>query len=141
MDKNSVDRDLGNIVRIDEEKTRDYLGEMVRGTVEETLNALLEAEADQLCGAKRYERTASRRDTPASHYLRRLRTKAGEVDLKVPKLRKLTFETAIIERYRGRELSVEEAVIEMYLTGVSVHRVEDITEALWGTKVSPGSAT
>ncbi len=49
----------------------------------------------------------------------------------------ISFETAIIERYRRRESSVEEALIEMYLAGVSVRRVEDITEALWGTKVSP----
>ena len=48
-----------------------------------------------------------------------------------------TFETAIIERYQRRESSVEEALIEMYLAGVSVRRVEDITEALWGTRVSP----
>lgn len=47
------------------------------------------------------------------------------------------METAIIERYRRRESSAEEALIEMYLAGVSVRRVEDITEALWGNKVSP----
>ena len=45
----------------------------------------------------------------------------------------------IIERYRRRESSVEEALIEMYLAGVSVRRVEDITEALWGSKVSPST--
>jgi putative transposase len=44
---------------------------------------------------------------------------------------------AIIERYRRRESSVEEALIEMYLAVISVRRVEDITEALWGTRVSP----
>jgi hypothetical protein len=60
-----------------------------------------------------------------------LQTKAGEVSLKVPKLRTLPFETAIIERYQRRESSVEEALIEMYLAGVSVRRIEDITEALW----------
>ena len=141
MVESNADRGLGKVVRIDEGKIRDHLGEMVRGTVEETLNALLEAEADQLCGAKRYERTEDRRDTRAGHYPRRLQTKAGEVELKMPKLRKLTFETAIIERYRRRESSVEEALIEMYLAGVSVRRVEDITEALWGTKVSPGTVS
>ena len=47
-----------------------------------------------------------------------------------------SFETAIIERHRRRESSVEEALIEMYLAGVSVRRVEDITEALWGSGVS-----
>src|SRR6266446_3898372 len=66
------------------------------------------------------------------HSKSRLQTKAGEVRLRVPKLRQQTFETAIIERYRRRESSVEEALIEMYLAGVSVRRVEDITEALWG---------
>lgn len=57
----------------------------------------------------------------------------------MPKLKGIPFETAIIERYRRRECSVEEAPIEMYLAGVSVRRVEDITKALWGTKVSPGT--
>ena len=61
------------------------------------------------------------------------------MNLRVPKLKGVAFETAIIERYRRRESSIEEALIEMYLAGVSVRRVEDITEALWGTKVSPGT--
>ena len=99
------------------------------------------AEADRLCNAQRYERSEARQDTRAGHYERKLQTKAGEVRLKVPKLRAQTFETAIIERYRRRESSVEEALIEMYLAGVSVRRVEDITEALWGTRVSPSTVS
>jgi len=125
---------LGNVISIDDERIKSHLDRVVRGTVEETLNALLEAEADRLCNAQRYERSEARRDTRAGHYERNLQTKAGEVRLKVPKLRRQTFETAIIERYRRRESSVEEALIEMYLAGVSVRRVEDITEALWGTR-------
>ena len=117
-------------------RIRDHLGEMVRGTVEEALNAMLDAAAEQLCGAGRYERTEGRKDTRAGHYERALETRAGKVQLQAPKLRRQTFETAIIERYRRRESSVEEALIEMYLAGVSVRRVEDITEALW----APGSA-
>ena len=129
------------IITVNEDEVREHLGEIVRGTVEETLNALLDAEADQLCQARRYERTAGRRDTRAGHYDRRLHTKAGEVKLKMPKLRTLPFETAIVERYRRRESSVEEALVEMYLAGVSVRRVEDITEALWGTRVSPSTVS
>lgn len=132
---------LNNVVRIDDERIKGHLDRVVRGTVEETLNALLDAEADRLCNASRYERTEARRDTRAGHYERHLETKAGEVTLKVPKLRRQTFETAIIERYRRREASVEEALIEMYLAGVSVRRVEDITEALWGTRVSPSTVS
>ena len=132
---------MGQVIQIDEARIRDHLGEMVRGTVEETLNALLDAEADRLCGAGRYERSQGRQDTRAGSYERSLHTVAGEVNLKVPKLRRQTFETAIIERYRRRESSVEEALIEMDLAGVSVRRVEDITEALWGTRVSPGTVS
>jgi transposase-like protein len=132
---------LDKVIRIDEAQVNAHLSEMVRNSVEETLNALLEAEADQLCQAKRYERTAARKDTRAGSYQRELHTKAGEVTLKVPKLRSLPFETAIIERYKRRETSVEEALIEMYLAGVSVRRVEDITEALWGTRVSPSTVS
>jgi putative transposase len=134
-------RKLGKVIQIDENQIQEHLGELVRGTVEETLNKLLDKEADQLCNAARYERTEGRRDTRAGHYSRKLHTKAGEVELKVPKLRQQKFETAIIERYRRREASVEEALIEMYLAGVSVRRVEDITQALWGTRVSSGTVS
>lgn len=58
----------------------------MRGTVEETLNSMLDAEADNLCNAARYERTASRTDTRADHYERDLHTKAGDVRLRAPKL-------------------------------------------------------
>jgi len=79
---------------------------MVRSTVEETLNDMLDTEADQLCNAKRYERTDSRTSGRAGHYKRKLHTTSGEVELKVPKLRGAKFETTIIERYRRRESSV-----------------------------------
>jgi transposase-like protein len=97
---------------------------------------MLDAEADELCEANRYEHSDQLVDTRAGHYERNLETKAGKVRLKVPKLRTIPFERAIIDRYKRRECSVEEALIEMYLAGVSVRRVEDITEALWGTRVS-----
>src|SRR6201987_2376272 len=132
---------LNNVITIDDERIKSHLDRVVRGTVEETLNALLDAEADRLCNAQRYERSEARRDTRAGHYERGLQTKAGEVRLRVPKLRQQTFETAIVERYRRRESAVEEALIEMYLAGVSVRRVEDITEALWGTRVSPSTVS
>ena len=132
---------LGNVITIDDERIKSHLDRVVRRSVEETLNALLDAEADRLCNAQRYERSQARRDSRAGHYDRKLQTKAGEVRLKIPKLRAQTFETAIIERYRRRESSVEEALIEMYLAGVSVRRVEDITEALWGTRVSPSTVS
>jgi transposase-like protein len=139
--KDTVAKNMKNVIQIDESQIQNHLGELVRGTVEETLNKLLDVEADQLCNASRYERTDARKDQRAGHYQRKLHTKAGEVTLNVPKLRQQKFETAIIERYRRRESSVEEALMEMYLAGVSVRRVEDITQALWGTRVSPGTVS
>ena len=127
------------VIHVDENMIQEHLDKVVVRTVEQTLNAMLDAEADLLCKAGRYEHTDKRVDTRAGHYERQYHTKAGEVTLRMPKLRKLPFETAIIERYRRRESSVEEALVEMYLAGVSVRRVEDITEALWGSRVSPST--
>lgn len=127
------------IIQFNEEIIKGELKELVRCSVEETLNNLLDQEAQDLTKAAKYERTESRQGYRSGHYDRNLTTTSGDVTLKVPKLKGISFETAIIERYRRRESSVEEALIEMYLAGVSVRRVEDITEALWGTKVSPST--
>ena len=107
--------------------------------MEETLNELLEKEAESLTQAARYERSETRQGYRSGHYDRSLTTTSGDVTLHVPQLKGVSFETTIIERYRRRESSVEEALIEMYLAGVSVRRVEDIAEALWGSKVSPAT--
>ena len=106
---------LGKVITIDDERIKNHLDQVVLGSVEETFNALLEAEAARLCNAQRYERDEARRDTRAGYCERKLQPKAGEVRLRIPKQ---TFETAIIERCRRRESSVEEALIEMYLAGV-----------------------
>ncbi len=103
------------IVQLNEQIIRTELKELVRQSVEEVLNGLLDAEADRLTNARKYERTEDRKDTRAGHYPRKLLTSAGEVDLEIPKLRTLTFETAIIQRYQRREASVEEALVAMYL--------------------------
>ena len=125
-----------DIVQFNEEIIKGQIKELVRSSVEETLNELLEAEAEKLTQAARYERNEARQGYRSGHYDRNLTTTSGDVTLHVPRLKVISFETAIIERYRRRESSVEEALIEMYLAGVSVRRVEDITEALWGSKVS-----
>jgi putative transposase len=72
-------------VQVDESKLKAHVDEVVRTSVEETLNALLDAEADRICGAQRYERSPERVDRRAGHYERQLETKAGDVTLKVPR--------------------------------------------------------
>ncbi|MCY4156369.1 MAG: hypothetical protein OXF66_02885 [Gammaproteobacteria bacterium] len=71
---------LDKVIRIDEREARDHLTKLVRGTVEETPNALLDegeglhASPDRMCRAQRYERSPERIDTRAGHYSRKLHT-------------------------------------------------------------------
>ena len=69
--ENDSTKPLSKVIRIDESEIRGHLDEMVRGTVEETLNALLDAEADEMCKAQRYERSPDRVDTRAGSYTRK----------------------------------------------------------------------
>ncbi len=128
-----------NIIQLNEDLIKNNLKDLVRNSVEETLNALPDHEADELVRADKYQRSAERQGYRSGHYDRNFTTSSGDVTLHVPKLKGVQFETAIIEKYRRRESSVEEALIEMYLAGVSVRRIEDVTEALWDSKVSPGT--
>ena len=123
-----------NIVSVDEESLKSDLRELVRKTVQETLNALLDEEADETVGAGRYERTAACEAYRSGCCKRKLVTTSGEVALDVPKLRGATFQTAVIERYRRRETSVEGA-------GVSARRIEGVSGILWGAGVSAGTVS
>lgn len=114
------------IVQLNEEVIKGQIKEPVRDSVEETLNELLEAETNKLTKAARYERNEQRQGYRSDHYNRNLTTTSGNVTLKVSELKGISFETAIIERFRRQESSAEEAHIEMYLAGVSARRVEDI---------------
>ena len=129
------------IVSLNEESLKADLRELVRRTVEEMLNGLPDGEADDLVGAERYERTADREAYRAGHYERKLATTSGEVAIRMPKLKGMRFTTAIIERCRRRETSVEEAMIETCLAGVSTRRIEDVSEILWGSSVSAATVS
>lgn len=118
------------IATFDEGAVRNELKELVRRTVKDTLNALLEGEAEDLVGAVLYERTADREAYRAGHCERSLATTSGNVTLRMPKLKGMRFAAAIIERYKRRETSVEETMIEMYLAGISTRRIEDVSEIL-----------
>lgn len=108
-------------------------------SVEKTLNELLDAEAYQICGAQRYEYSPERVDRRAGFYKPKLGTKVDDMRVKRRSCARCPSRTAVIERYRRREASVEEAPVEMYLAGVSVPRVEDITEAVSRRRVSSGT--
>ena len=132
------------IVSFDEQAVKDELHELVGKTIEEAINAMLDEEADQLVGAAPYERTEERAAYRAGHYERGFTTTSGQVTLKMPKLKGMRFATAVIERYKRREpvrKTIGEAIIEMYLAGVSTRRIEDVSEILWGAGVSAGTVS
>ena len=116
---------ISGAIKIDEKEIRTLLGGLIRQSVEDTLNA----EADAICQTARYEHSPDRLDPRAGNNKSKRLTKAGKVRLRVPRLRAFPFAAQIIERYKTKQSSIEDALIEMYLAGVSVRRVEDITEA------------
>lgn len=75
------------IIQLNEDLIKHDLKALVRNSVEETLNALLDKEADELVDAEKYERSSNRQGYRSGHYKRNLHTTAGEVELKVPKLK------------------------------------------------------
>ncbi|MGN8690287.1 transposase [Atopobiaceae bacterium HCP3S3_F7] len=128
------------ILTLDENTLKDEIRGLVRGTVEEVVNGILDAQADELASAERYERTDERQAHRSGHYSRGLPAQAGKIEAGVPKLRGARLATEVIERYRRRESSVEEALMGTCPPGVSTRNVEDVTRALWDEGLSAGTA-
>ena len=91
-----------NIIQIDQNLLETRLDRLITEKMTQILNAMLDAEADEITGAARYERSGGRKAYRAGHYERKLTAKAGRLELKVPKLKGALFESAVIERYRRR---------------------------------------
>ena len=124
-----------HIIQIDQNLLETRLDRLIAEKMTQILNAMLDAEADEIANAARYERNGERKAYRAGHYERSLTAKAGRLELKVPKLKGAVFESAVIERYRRREQSVEESLIDMYLAGVSTRQVDDISQLPWGDRM------
>jgi len=117
---------------VQEEISRRVL-EAVKVVIEE----LLEEEMTEHLNAAYRERTPNRRGERNGHYTRGLITPIGKIEqLRVPRDREGTFVTEIFERYKRMTGEVEEAVLEMYLQGVSTRKVGDITTELSKVKIS-----
>ncbi len=123
------------IVQLNEEVIKGQLKELVRGSVEETLNGLLEAEAEKLTQAGRYERSEQRQGYRSGHYNRNLMTTAGEVKPMCRGSRGVTLKQRLLSVIVGGNPAWKKHSWRC-IWQVSVRRVEDITEALWGCKVS-----
>lgn len=123
-------------LKIDGASIKRYLDDQLMQGLQEAFQNFLELEATVQCGAEKREQTEDRKDYRNGYRPRKLTTRVGEIVLKFPRLRELAFTSSIVERYQRRECSLDEALLEMYFSGVSTRRVQDITEALFGGKVS-----
>jgi putative transposase len=108
----------------------------VREGVKAVLEEVLREEMTQHLEAGYRELTPTRRGERNGHYTRNLVTPAGKIErLEVPRDREGEFVTEVFERYKRMTGDVEEAVLEMYLSGISVRKIASVTEALSRVKV------
>jgi transposase-like protein len=91
---------------------------------------MIEAEAAEVIGAGRYERTASRTTHRNGSRARLLSTKAGDVELKIPKLRDGSFFLSLLEPRRRIDRALLAVVMEAYVHGTSTREVDDLVKAL-----------
>ncbi|MDQ4068097.1 MAG: IS256 family transposase [Actinomycetota bacterium] len=104
--------------------------DVIRKGVELVLQALIDVEATEVIGAERYERSDTRTTWRNGSRERLLTTKAGDVELRIPKLRRGTFFPSILERRRRIDRALFAVVMEAYVHGVSTRKVDDLVAAL-----------
>jgi putative transposase len=104
--------------------------DLIRESVRMVMQELIEAEATERIGAGRYERTDTRVTERNGHRTRDLSTKAGDVELRIPKLRKGSFFPSILEPRRRIDQALFAVVMEAYVHGVSTRSVDDLVEAM-----------
>ncbi len=104
--------------------------DLIRESVRMVLQDLIETEAAEVIGAGRYERTASRTTERNGHRDRRLSTQAGDIGLRIPKLRQGAFFPVILEPRRRIDQALHAVVMEAYVHGISTRSVDDLVQAL-----------
>lgn len=103
---------------------------LIREAVELVLQELIEAEAAEAIGAGRYERSEHRVTERNGHRPRLLATQAGDLELKIPKLRKGSFMPSVLEPRRRIDRALYAVIMEAYVAGVSTRSVDDLVAAL-----------
>jgi putative transposase len=106
------------------------VGDRVRQAAETIYQALIEAELTDTIGAALHERSESRTALRNGHRTRVLSTPAGDLELRIPKLRTGSFFPSLLERRRRVDQALFAVVMEAYLHGVSTRKVDDLVKAL-----------
>lgn len=105
------------------------------------LNLVMQLEAVDQIDAEPYQRVDSRKAHRNGYKERSLKTRVGELKLKKPQFREISFETKVFDRYSRVEKALINAVIESYLQGVSTRRVQDIVSRLGVEDLSASSVS
>jgi putative transposase len=104
--------------------------DFLREAMQLVLQALLELEAERVIGAGRYERSTTRTTHRNGSRSRLLSTKAGDVELAIPKLRHGSFFPSLLEPRRRIDRALWAVVMEAFVHGVSTRKVDDLVAAL-----------
>jgi putative transposase len=115
--------------------------ERLRLNIRHTFITILEEEVSEFIHAALYQRTTERKDYRNGYYERDLVTTAGEIeDLAVPRTRN-GFRTELFERYQRRQAELDEAILDMFVKGVSMEQVGNVVETLTGAHPSPSTVS
>jgi transposase-like protein len=110
--------------------------DLLRSMLTQMMQAAIQAEFDRFMGADRWERTGERRGWRNGSKRRRLHTRVGTIELRIPKDREGRFQPSLFERYQRSEKAFVLALVEMYIQGVSTRKVQKVVEQLCGVLVS-----
>jgi putative transposase len=110
--------------------------DFLKGLVQWVVQEVLEAEMEEALGAGKGERTSGRMGYRSGYYSRKLTTRVGTLELRVPQDRQGRFSTEVFERYQRSEKALVSALSEMYVQGVSTRKIKAVTEELCGHEFS-----
>ena len=121
---------------ISQENVESDLNGLFRAAIRVVLESVLEDEVEQMVGAEKYAKLASRKDYRNGSYLRRVLTSMGEVEVAMPRTRFQGSPTHVVGQYRRRTGELDDAITQAYVSGVSTRDVAKVTEALAGHRVT-----
>jgi transposase-like protein len=110
----------------------DDVSDQVAGAIKNLIERCLEAKRTEAVGAASYERTKRRTARRGGSYRRRVRTKWGEIERRVPRIADGSYDLEIIDRYGRRQVEVDRAIGQLWLAGISTRRLNNITEDIFG---------
>lgn len=119
----------------------DRIEEGVRKLVKTLVEQSLEGEATQAAGAEQHERTPHRRHYRGGHYRRRLLTKHGAIEVRVPRLARERLRFCAFDRYERRRRDVDAIIGRLFIAGISTRKLRGIVEALTGAAVSASTVS